>query len=451
MTSVPIFNPQNNPNVVEGNLLVTGNETIEGNLQVDGSITATAITAGVFTPASINTGAIVATSINDTGPLTVGGLSTMNGAVQAEGVVSTFNGTPGVILGQVGSVGMILGTGGGGSGVLSPLKLASTTLTSTNASGTVRTTLDNGAGAMTVGGGITSTAAANNFGASTIGSITNSSANTFGGSTFSSPIVVDTTSTTSVSMINALAASFITNQQASIRVGVDNTTNGDNATLAFTYQSAGAATNALSLGFNGGVGNILTMTVAGKVSTNNVVIDDGSGDMLANGTMKIGGVSGTTLTSGGNVAITGPATSGTLALTDIFCYGTTGASLANFTITAQSGGFSVAGGNTEIQFPTITPAVTYLITFAVNGSITGSSVASVFLAVNAPGTIVGGGSTTAYEFRVINANVTATTATVTGSGIVQIPGSSTTQFSLGLGVTNFTASTVGYYCIRQLQ
>ena len=136
---------------------------------------------------------------------------------------------------------------------------------------------------------------------------------------------------------------------------------------------------------------------------------------------------------------------------DIFCYGTTGASLANFTITAQSGGFSVAGGNTEIQFPTITPAVTYLITFAVNGSITGSSVASVFLAVNAPGTIVGGGSTTAYEFRVINANVTATTATVTGSGIVQIPGSSTTQFSLGLGVTNFTASTVGYYCIRQLQ
>jgi hypothetical protein len=365
MTSVPIFNPQNNPNVVEGNLLVTGNETIEGNLQVDGSITATAITAGVFTPASINTGAVTATSITDTGTLGVTGVSTLK-AVTA------------------------------------------TTLTST--------------------GGITSNTAANTFGASTIGAITNSSANTLGSTSISgsnNPLI--TANFTGTGIGNAfplvmLYPGIVATENVLFALGADTVNANNSVNIRFNYVGSGSTSNSLGISFAQG-SQLFTLTPTALTITLPTTFSS---------TIEIGGSSGTTLTSGGNVAITGPATAGTLALRPTFWMG----SFISTSALNQVFANGITSTATTITFPAVT--ANYVVqaninaslatltagsfTFATAGSVSGS-------AGNAEGQMFNAGTgTNSYSVSTLFSVSTTGSATMTISSIVGFTGVSGALF-----------------------
>jgi predicted acyltransferase (DUF342 family) len=76
-----------------GDLSVGGNETVGGTLTVNGNVhfLNNLVVGGNITSGSLNTGALVASSIHDTGPLTVDGLATFNDGTNFAGG-ATFGG-----------------------------------------------------------------------------------------------------------------------------------------------------------------------------------------------------------------------------------------------------------------------------------------------------------------------------------------------------------------------
>lgn len=287
----------------------------------------------------------------------------MSGAIQAQGAVSAFTSTPAVLLGSLSSVPIIFGSTGG---VVGALKLASNTLTSCSGTGAVRTTLDNGSGAMTVGGGITSTAAANSFGASTIGAITNTSNNTFG------KVVTSSTGTTGNNDLSAfLRPTLNTGNTTAIQVGVTENSTNNAAVFGFSNSSGtGSTANQAVMGLFGALGQ-LTVDGNGNVTM--------PGTLLTASTLTIG--NNAVITSGGATALTTPATSGTLALTSsnvAFSTGTASITAGSAVIGSTT---ITTGGSVSVALPSISGTLAllsphYLGYASLGGSVTWNTVAN---------------------------------------------------------------------------
>jgi hypothetical protein len=77
--------------------------------------------------------------------------------------------------------------------------------------------------------------------------------------------------------------------------------------------------------------------------------------MVTAGTLKFGGSSGTTLTSGGNVSITGPASAGTVALRPQYWYGsvsnvgTVGSPVASNGISSNGSSITLGAGTFNVS------------------------------------------------------------------------------------------------------
>jgi lysophospholipase L1-like esterase len=84
MTSVPIFNPANVPQVINGSLTVNGDETVTGDLTVDGSII-----GGNITFSSISTGTINSSTINNSGNIRTSGSFSAGSYVQSYAPIAT--------------------------------------------------------------------------------------------------------------------------------------------------------------------------------------------------------------------------------------------------------------------------------------------------------------------------------------------------------------------------
>lgn len=84
MTSVPIFNPANVPQVINGNLTVNGDENVTGDLTVAGSII-----GGNITFSSISTGTITSSTINNSGNIKTTGSLSASSFVQSYSPITT--------------------------------------------------------------------------------------------------------------------------------------------------------------------------------------------------------------------------------------------------------------------------------------------------------------------------------------------------------------------------
>lgn len=147
----------------------------------------------------------------------------------------------------------------------------------------------NGNNLLTVGGGITSTGAANTFGASTIGTITNTAGgNTLGSSTFNG-LVTCSNGLTSTAAANTFGASTFSGQinvnSGSNVVSLNSTTNFMglqlNSNNQLLIEGSALGTLQLQSTFNTFTGNgtLQFNPAGGSVITKNSTLDDGSGNM----------------------------------------------------------------------------------------------------------------------------------------------------------------------------
>lgn len=255
-----------------------------------------------------------------TGKAVFGGLTITTGSALP---VATANNN--VIIGCVGASPTIRGDS---AGALAPLNFQSTTSQFNGGLSTAHNTLDNGNGVMSLGITGTSNAFALNIfqpalATGNVNYILLGAANSAYNSAF---IQYQSNATPALSAIGfgingqSSALTINGNSAASFSGALTITGVISNTSTGNTFGSVQVPSNQLILTNSTGsnVAHFLNTTAAAI----NVTLPPAGGTLIAQGDaitcaspIVIGGTSGTTLTSGGNVAITGPASSGTLALT----------------------------------------------------------------------------------------------------------------------------------------
>jgi hypothetical protein len=113
--------------------------------------------------------------------------------------------------------------------------------------------------------------------------------------------------------LNLLAPNITATQQVYFAIGKTGSTN-NWASFGFNYAGSGSTSNSFSMNFYG-TGNLLTITAAGKVTTTNNTLDDGSGNMTTAGNFTVTDAKNIVLgtTTGTQIATVGGASGQKLA------------------------------------------------------------------------------------------------------------------------------------------
>jgi hypothetical protein len=457
---------------VNGNAVITGNETVAENLTVAGTITtdspltinSTVAGTGDVLLGAYYAGAVAPPSTNEF--IQVGQSDTAGNAAQLGWYTNNIIGNMGYLslLGQT----MAIGINDSGDLITGP-------------PGNANSTLDDGSGNMTVGGNITgmgdftlntggeihaTTTNVNTIVLNTNTTITGpassainvafpSSSGTLalatstpsfqnltlsGGST--EPLISGTTSgpVASGNIMTLLNTGLVAGDSTNIRFGLNTSVNGESANLSYTF-GATPATTKISLGFNGIADNV-TFSSTGVLSTANVTLDDGSGDITAIGFVQGDALAAVGTTSNATLGIIG-STAGASQISYMYFSGYGGVVAGALNINGLNAGSRLgiqdANFANNLIFQTTTPGSanqTWLTRFEIAG--TG--------AVTTGNNTLDNGSNGAASFANTLRIGGATGSTVTGSGSatnISMPSSSGT-----LALTSQVPSTaggIGYY------
>jgi hypothetical protein len=182
------------------------------------------------------------------------------------------------------------------------------------------------------------------------------------------------------------------------------------------------------------------------IRTPNSTLDDGSGDMVVGGTVKFGGSSGTTLTSGANVSLTGPAsisqTLGVLGLRPMFIAGSMSSPGQPVTLT-QSAGSSAAGITLSSNTITVTATQSNIVLFVAiswTGSVPASTLGIVETYVAANTNINGSSQASTY-----NADSSSAHTVTASTSFTMVSTSNSVSASTAFQTAGFTNGSGSFY------